>query len=121
MKLHINPNVRNVAIILLIALLVDLLPGGGTGANVLLQAASLAFLGSLAWVASRLYREHRVALYSLGDARRAILYVAVATAAVTLTASPRLTRTGAGTIVYIALIAGCVYAVFQVIWSARRY
>lgn len=116
-----NPNTRNVAIILLIALLVTVIPGGGNGADTALQAASLAFLAALAWVAARLYREHRMTLYALGDRKRAILYVAVATAAVTFTASHRLTATGAGTIAYIALIGGCAYAVFAVIWSARRY
>ena len=121
MRSIFNTNTRNVAIILVIALLVTIIPGGGNGANTALAAASLAFLAALAWVASRLYREHRTALYSLGDRKRAILYVAVATAAVTFTASHRLTATGAGTIAYIALLGGCAYAVFAVIWSARRY
>ncbi len=121
MKLNINPNVRNVAIVLIIAALVVLVPGGGTGANVALQTASLAFLASFAWIAFRLYREHRVALYSLGDSRRLILYAAVGTAAVVFTASHRMFATGAGTIAWIAVIGGCVYAVFAVVWSARKY
>jgi len=120
-RININPNVRNVAIVLIMALLVVLLPGGGTGANVALQAASLAFLATLAWVAFRLYREHRVALYSLGDSRRLILYAAVGVAAVVFTAGHRMFATGAGTIAWIALIGGCAYAVFAVIWSARKY
>jgi hypothetical protein len=121
MKLNINPNVRNVAIILIIAALVVVLPGGGTGANVVLQAASLAFLATFAWVAFRLYREHRIALYSLGDSRRLILYVAVGAAAVVFTASHRMFATGAGTIAWIALIGACAYAVFAVVWAARKY
>ena len=35
------------------------------------------FLGAIVWFASRLYRQHRTTLYSLGDRRRAILYVAL--------------------------------------------
>jgi hypothetical protein len=119
--MSINPNVRNVAIVLVIAALVVAIPGGGTGADVALQAASLAFLGAAVWVASRLYREHRVAIYSLGEPRRAILYVALGVATLTLTATHRMFLTGAGTIAWVALIAGCVYAVFAVIWSARKY
>src|SRR5262245_57088413 len=114
-------NVRNVAILLAIAALVVLIPGGGTGANVALQAISLAFLASIAWAASRLYREHRVALYSLGDARRATLYGAVAVAVLTLTATPRLWLTGGGEIAWFALLGGAAYAVFAVVWSARKY
>lgn len=111
----------NIAIVLVIAALVVLIPGGGTGANVALQAASLAFLASLAWIASRLYREHRVSLYSLGDSRRATLYGAVAVAALTLTATSRLWQTSTGQIVWFALLGGAGYAAFAVIWAARKY
>jgi hypothetical protein len=114
-------NARNIAIVLAIAALVVLIPGGGTGASVAVQAVSLAFLGALAWVASRLYREHRVALYSLGDARRATLYGAIAVGALTLTATSRLWQTGTGEIVWFALMGGAAYAAFAVVWSARKY
>jgi hypothetical protein len=116
-----NKNVRNVAIVLAIAALVVLLPGGGTGANVALQAISLAFLGAIAFAASRLYREHRAWLYSLGDTRRATLYGAAAVVVLTLTATPRLWNTGAGEIAWFALLAGAAYAAFAVVWSARKY
>jgi hypothetical protein len=116
-----NKNVRNVVIVLAIAALIVLIPGGGTGANLALQAISLAFLASIAWAASRLYREHRVWLYSLGDSRRATLYGAVAVVVLTLTATKRLWQTGAGELAWFALIAGAAYAVFAVVWSARKY
>src|SRR5947209_8590085 len=99
----INKNVRNVLIVLGIAALIVLLPGGGKGANVAIQAVSLAFLASLAWIASLMYREHRVALYALGDQRRAIVYVAAGVATLTLTATHRMWSTGTGTIVWFLL------------------
>jgi hypothetical protein len=117
----INKNVRNVLIVLGIAALVVLLPGGGKGANVAIQAVSLGFLAAIGWVAAIMYREHRATLYALGDARRATLYIAVGVAAVTLTATSRLWASPAGEIAWIALLAGAAYAVFQVIWSARKY
>jgi hypothetical protein len=116
-----NKNVRNVVIVLALAALVVLIPGGGTGANTALQAISLAFLASIAWAASRLYREHRVWLYSLGDGRRAALYGAVAVVVLTLTATSRLWQTGAGEIAWFALLGGAAYAAFAVVWSARKY
>lgn len=116
-----NKNVLNVLIVFVIAALVALLPGGGKGASVAIQAVSLTFLASIAWVASLMYRQHRTTLYSLGDGRRAILYAAVAVAVVTFTASPRLLHTGAGTIAWIALIGGAAYAVFAMLRSARQY
>jgi hypothetical protein len=117
----INKNVRNVLIVLAIAALVVLLPGGGKGANVAIQAVSLAFLATIGWIASLMYREHRMSLYSLGDARRATLYIAAGVATLTLTATSRLWGSPTGEIVWIALIAGSAYAVFSVIWSARKY
>jgi hypothetical protein len=119
--MHLNTNVRNVLIVLGIAGLVVLLPGGGAGAAVAIQAVSLAFLASIAWIAGRLYREHRVTLYSLGDARRAIVYIAVGVATLTFSASQRLMASGPGTVVWILLLAGCGYAVFAVFRSAREY
>jgi hypothetical protein len=112
---------RNIAIVLAIAALVVLIPGGGTGAQVATQAVSLVFLAAIAWVASITYRQHRTTLYSLGDGRRAILYVAAGVAAVTLTATSRLWHTGAGSLVWLVLIGAAVYAVFAVVWAARKY
>lgn len=116
-----NKNVRNALIVLAIAALVALLPGGGSGANVALQAVSLAFLGALAWVASLMYREHRMTLYSLGDGRRAILYGAVAVATLTLTATSLMWATPAGEIAWLALMGALIYAVVTIVVRARRY
>jgi hypothetical protein len=113
--------VRNILIVAAIAALVVLIPGGGTGANVAIQAVSLAFLGTLAWVASIMYRQHRTAIYALGDGRRAIVYAAIAVAILTLTDTRRLWLTGAGSAVWLVLIAGAAYAIFAVVWSARKY
>jgi hypothetical protein len=113
--------VRNIAIVLAIAALVVLIPGGGTGAQVATQAVSLAFLAAIVWVASVMYRQHRSTLYSLSDRRRAILYVAAGVAAVTLTATSRLWHTGAGSLAWLVLIGAAVYAVFAVVWAARKY
>ena len=112
---------RNISIVLVIALLVVLIPGGGTGASVAQQAIYLAFLACIWWFASMMYRQHRMALYSLGERRRAVLYIALAVAFLTLTGTTRLWATGAGTIAWCVLLAGAAYAVFAIIWSARQY
>src|ERR1700730_7779446 len=119
--MEINKNARNVVILLLVAALIVVIPGGGTGAQVVVQAISLVFLGAITWVATRLYREHRVALYSLGDSRRAVLYAAAVVGVVSWTAKARLWTTTSGKILWYALLAGAAYAVFAVIWSARKY
>jgi hypothetical protein len=112
---------RNIAIVLVIAALVAIVPGGGAGANTALQAMYLVFLGTLWWFAAMMYRQHRVSLYSLGDGRRAVLYGALGVAFLTLTASQKLWASPGGTIAWCVLLVASVYAAFAVIWSARQY
>ncbi|HJS93770.1 MAG TPA: hypothetical protein VJ741_05865 [Solirubrobacteraceae bacterium] len=116
-----NTTVRNILIVLVIAALVALVQGGQTAANVAIQAVTLAFLGTLVWFGVLMYRERRVSLYSLGDGRRALLYVAAGVATLTLTATSRLWHSGAGSVAWLILLAGSAYAMFSVLWSARRY
>jgi hypothetical protein len=116
-----NPTVRNVAIIALLAAVVSIVPGGGTGANVVLTGIYLIFLGALVWVAAITYRERRGSLYLLPDSRRALLYVAVAVLAVTLTATHRMWGTPAGSVAWLILVGVSVYAGAAVVWAARRY
>jgi hypothetical protein len=113
--------VRNILIVLAIAAVVALVQGGVTAANVAIQAVSLAFLGTIVWFLSLTYRQYRVTLYSLGEARRALLYVALGVGTLTLTATSRLLGTGAGSVAWLLLLAGSIYAVFAVLWSARKY
>jgi hypothetical protein len=111
---------RNIAIILVIAAIVVVVPGGGTGARVLTQVVSLAFLATIAYFASIMYRQHRYSLYALGDRRRAVLYVALGVAVLALTATQRLWSTSAGSVAWLVLMGGAVYAVIAVVVAARR-
>lgn len=116
-----NTTIRNVLIVLGLAAVIALVNGGKTAANVLIQAVTLAFLGTLVYFAVITYRERRMSLYSLGDGRRALLYVALGVATLTLTATARLWSSGAGSVAWLLLLAGSAYAVFAVLWSARKY
>ena len=74
---------------------------GSTGdfaLNSLVTAIVLAFFAGFAWVASRLYREHRMELYSLGTRRRAIVYIALGVGTLALSAVDRFTASGFGTV-----------------------
>jgi hypothetical protein len=117
----VNTTIRNILIVLAIAAVVALVQGGVTAANIAIQAISLAFLGTIVWFLSLTYRQRRVTLYTLGDGRRALLYVALAVGTLTLTATSRLLGSGAGSVAWLLLLAGSAYAVFAVLWSARKY
>ena len=112
---------RNVAIIAVIAAAVYFLPRGGQVALTVSSIIGVAFAALIAYFAGRMYIEHRVALYSLGDRLRGLLYGAVAVAVVTIAAQPRMWQTGAGEIVWFAILAGVVYALVYIYRSSRQY
>ena len=120
--MQINRNARNVAIILLIAGVIYALGNTGDFAlTFLVTLISLAFMASIAWIASRLYQEHRVEIYSLGTKRRAIVYIALGVGAVALTAIDRFWKGGFGAVVFLVLLGCCIYALFAVWRSTREY
>jgi tetrahydromethanopterin S-methyltransferase subunit C len=118
----LNTDVRNIAVILLIAAVIYALGNTGDFAlGFLVTFIALAFMASVAWIATRLYREHRVDIYGLGTRRRAILYVALGVGAVSLTAVDRFWNTGFGTVLWLVLLGCCLYALYAVWRSSREY
>jgi len=112
---------RNVAIVAALAAIVYLVPGGGQGANTIGSILSLLFAVGIAFFGGRSYRENRVAIYSLGDHYRALLYGAVVLVFVTLAASTRLMATGPGTIVWLALLGTAAIGLLVVFRHSREY
>lgn len=117
----INKNLRNGTIIVLLAVLIYASHAADVAYSFLTQLISLAFLAAAAWVASRLYREHRISLHSLGNRNRALLYGAIGVAALTLCATNRLWNTGLGTLVWLLLLAGSGYVGYVVFRASREY
>jgi hypothetical protein len=69
---------RNVAILALIAAAVYLLPTGGQVAHTFEALLYIGFGVAIGYLGLRFYREHRVALHSLGDLYRGLLYGLIA-------------------------------------------
>lgn len=113
--------VRNVLILLAIAAVVMLVPGGGNASAGILQALVIAMLAAIAWFGVRLYREHRTDIYSLGERNRGVLYASAGLIALTVTATDKLWSTGPGTVVWVALVALACYGVYYVFRSSREY
>jgi len=116
-------NTRNIAIILAIAAGVYFIPGGGRAANTFEAAVLAAFALGIGYFGLRMYREHRVALFSLGDRHRALLYGAVALAIFLWAVKPRMWSSwnNLGEVLWFVLAGLVVYSLLAVYRHARRY
>ena len=114
-------HVRNVAIIVMIALAVVALPGGTDVADLVGAAFGLLFAALLAYFAGRFYRDHQVDIYGLGDLDRGILYASLGAIVVVLAASGRLTSSAVGTLVEVAALALCAGGLIRVYRNWQRY
>jgi len=112
---------RNVAIVIALALVVWLVPGGGEGAALVQQILSAIFIVLIVLIASRLYRQFRGEIFGLGDRWRSVLYAAVGVALVTVASTSRLLATGAGTLLWFALLGTASYALYLVWQQYRSY
>jgi hypothetical protein len=114
-------NARNVAIVLVIAAAVYFLPGGGRAASTFEAALWVAFGLGAGYLGVRLYREHRTALYGLGDRYRGLLYSAIALGVFEYMARVRMWQTGFGTIAWLVLAGLVAYSLLAVFRRSRAY
>jgi hypothetical protein len=112
---------RNVGIVMLLALLVAFLPGGGNLAEAVLTALTMGLLAGIAWMVYRLSRENQLTLAALTDGRRAILYGAVGLLALLVAGSDKMFATGGGTLLWLLLLAAAVAAIWRVWTEANTY
>lgn len=114
-------NVRNVAIILVLALGVAFVPGGGSAAEAVLAALFMAFLATIGFLGYRLYVQNQMTLSTLSDGRRALLFGAVGAIALMVVGTDELLDDGIGTLVWIAVLGASVLAIIQVWRDANTY
>jgi hypothetical protein len=112
---------RNVAIVMLLALGVAFLPGGGNFAEALLTALTMALLAGIAWMAYTFSRENQLTLSTLTDGRRALLYGAIGMLLLLIAGSDKLFATGGGTLLWIVLLGISVGAIWKVWMEANTY
>lgn len=112
---------RNVAIILALAAIVDFLPGGGAAAATVMAALTLIFLAAIALFVYRLYREQQLTLSTLTDPQKAGLFGAVGGIALLVVAYDEFSSWSGGVLLWIALIAACIAAIFLIWRKATTY
>ena len=113
-------HLRNIAIVVLLAVAVWQVPGGDRAGSTVANVLSIIFLGGLLFLGYRLYMENRETIFGLEERQRGVLYAAIALIAITLVATRRMWEAGGvGAIVWLMMIGAGVYALVGV-WRAYR-
>jgi hypothetical protein len=112
---------RNIAIVLLLGAAVAFIPGGGDAASLIAALFSTAILAAFVMLAVRFYRENRTDILGLPDRWRATLYGALGVIVLAMAARPRLVETSGGLLLWLAAVAGSVYALYRVWRQYREY
>ena len=115
-------HVRNVAIILALAVAVWKVPGGGTASNTISNIFSVLFLAGIFFLGYRLYMEHRLTIFGLEERQRGLAYGAVALAAFAIVATTHLwNQGGLGALLWLLMLGASGWALFSVRRAYRAY
>ena len=107
-------------IVMLIALLVVILPGGGEALDVFLTLIMILFLTAIAVAVYRLFRQYRMELDTLSPNLRLVLYGSVGLALLTFVATDRLFDAGGlGVLAWFALLGSASYGLYLT-WTRYR-
>lgn len=112
---------RNAAIVMLLALAVAFVPGGGNAAEAVLTAITMGFLAAIAWTIFVLSRQNQLTLAALSDGRRAILFGALGLIALLIAGSDEMFSSGAGTLAWIFLLGASIAAIWRIWIETRTY
>jgi hypothetical protein len=112
---------RNVAIVMALALVVAFVPGGGNAADAVLAAITMAFLTGIAWAIFVFSRENQLTLATLSDGRRALLYGALGLIALLIAGSDEMLASGLGTLGWIVLLGAAIAAIWRIWLEANAY
>lgn len=112
---------RNVAIVLVLALAVAFLPSGENVAEAVLTLITMGFLAGISWMLYVLSREKQLTLATLTDGRRAIFYGAFGLLVLLVAWADELFHTGGGTVLWILMLVGAVAAIWKVWSEANTY
>ena len=116
-----NKHLRNIAIIVLLALAVWQLPGGGETSSAILTLLFVIMWGGVLFLGYRLYMENRMTIFSLDDRLRAILYGSLVVITLTFLATRKLWNEagGLGVLIWFGLLGLGAWGLATV-WRAYR-
>jgi hypothetical protein len=117
----VGPAPRNILIILLIALAVWAVPGGGIAAGVVGQIISVAFLVAIWFALVYVYRNFRTTIHGLGDQHRGMLYGGLAAILFLGASADRFFDTSALTLVWFVILGAAAYCLIETFRHWREY
>ena|SRR5687767_6113482 len=112
---------RNVAIVVVLALAVATVPGGGNAAEALLTAISIGFLLAIGFLGYRMYMEHRLTIWSMTDVRRALFYGAFGLIVLLIAGADEIMGGEGGILIWLALLGAAGFGIFKLWSDATRY
>lgn len=110
---------RNIAIIVLLAAAVMLMPRGGQITEAVFQALSLGFLVVIAWAAYRFLRSSDLTLLAMEDSKRLLFAGALGLLVLAIAATGTLWSSGLGTLLWIILVGVAVVTLWRT-WAAEK-
>ena len=113
--------VRNVAIIMVLALGVAFAPAGGNVVEAIFTALTMGFLAGITWMLYTLSRQNQLTLATLSDGRRAIFYSAFGMIALLIAGTDKLFASGGGTLLWILLLGASIAAIWRIWIEANTY
>ena len=113
-------HLRNIAILVVLAVVVWQVPGGDRAGSTIANLLSIIFIGGILFLGYRLYMENRETIFGLEERQRGVLYAGAALIAITLVATRRMWDAGGlGALVWLMMLGAGVYAIVGV-WRAYR-
>ncbi len=113
---------RNIAIVLLLAVIVWRLPGGDAASRVIANLLTVILFGALLFFGYRMYMENRTTLLDLEERLRVMLYASTGLVVFTLVATGRMWDSGgAWILLWFGLIALAAYGLLTVFRTYREY
>jgi len=110
---------RNIAIIMLLALVVAAVPGGGNAADGIFAILTIAFLGILVAIGYLTYRQNRLAYLTLEDRQRMIILGALGAIVLMIAGADELLDSGAGLLVFVGVLGLAIFGIVRVVMDAR--
>ncbi len=112
---------RNVAIILVLALIVSEVPGGGNFAQGLLAAITVTFLVLIGALCYQVYRQNKFTYLGLTEGRRAIVVGALGAIVLMIAGLDEMLEGGLAAFVWFVVVGLSVYGLIRVYQDSRAY